>query len=177
MNYKLEIENIVKSLEKRGFKRSEIEEGVHRSPNWIDQVLARGGNAKAFNLLNEFSKTAIAKGNNNVPRITSEPGQNSILQEPEPAFNRQAYYEKKFIEQLEKENDRLFRLLETNLTGISMTATTTLAYQKAWVDYIADYHAQGDPKKKDAIMMKMGKLVAGALGLPDKMDSPVDVGK
>jgi hypothetical protein len=74
MDYKEQIQIVLKSLESIGFTRGTIEEQVGASPNWIDQVLARGGNKQALKRLKTFEMAAIAKSNREVSTV-NEPVQ------------------------------------------------------------------------------------------------------
>lgn len=63
MDFKKEIEKHLESLKLKGFSRADIEGILIQSSNWIDQVLARGGNKSAYNKIKRLDETAIAKSN------------------------------------------------------------------------------------------------------------------
>jgi transcriptional regulator with XRE-family HTH domain len=64
-----------------------------------------------------------------------------------------------YIDLLNRENDRLFTLLNSTLGRIHEDSHTTLAYQKAWVRYEAERSSGGNKEKEDEIRYKMSKLV------------------
>jgi hypothetical protein len=63
----------------------------------------------------------------------------------------------------------------TNLTDIKGDTHAGLAYQKAWVEFVAESEAKGDQKKKDQIKANMNKLLAQSLGVIPKKDKKSDV--
>lgn len=76
-------------------------------------------------------------------------------------------------EKAEKENDRLLNIIQDNLTKllevslklganlneVKEDTALGLSYQRAWVEYTAEQAAQGDKKKKDQSVLRMGKLL------------------
>lgn len=64
-----------------------------------------------------------------------------------------------YIDVLNRENERLFAILNSTLIRISDDSHTGLAYQKAWVKYEAERSSGGDKQKEDEIRYKMSKLV------------------
>lgn len=80
---------------------------------------------------------------------------------------------KEWAERAEREKDRYLRIIEENLTQLlkvtlTITANLTevkqdtslgLSYQRAWVEYTAEEVAQGDKKKKDQNVLRMGRLL------------------
>lgn len=76
-------------------------------------------------------------------------------------------------EKAEKEKDRLLNIIQDNLTKllevslklganlneVKEDTALGLAYQRTWVEYTAEEVAQGDKKKKDQTVLRMGKLL------------------
>jgi hypothetical protein len=80
----------------------------------------------------------------------------------------------KVISALEKDKAWLQGIIETNLVGISDQTKVALGYQKAWVDYIAERDASGNPKKGKEIRARLDKLIASKLGIGDEMGIATD---
>lgn len=71
----------------------------------------------------------------------------------------------------EEQNDRLMALLESNLNMLHTEVRVGLAYQKAWVEYEAEKAAQGDEKKQQEVLDKMGRLVRSKIKVDPKTDN------
>jgi hypothetical protein len=76
MNYKKDIENLLFDLKSSGIDRSKIEHDLHYSPNYIDQVVAKGGNKRFYEALKSYSDRILQKttAKNNIGKefITGE---------------------------------------------------------------------------------------------------------
>lgn len=95
----------------------------------------------------------------------------------------EATYLKEYLEvmktrlsDLEEDKKFLQRMMEANLISISNSQTVVLAYQKAWVEWMAEREAGADKKKKLALMDRMGRLIAEKLGVPEQKDKGVLAG-
>ncbi len=73
MSFKKPIELVLNDLKAKGYDRGEIESGLGYSENYIDQVLAKGGNQKFLNALKRFNEGAIAKSNKETSNIIRNP--------------------------------------------------------------------------------------------------------
>jgi len=76
-------------------------------------------------------------------------------------------------EKAEREKDRLLTIIEKNLTRllevtlrissnlneVKQDTSLGLSYQRAWVEYTAEEAAEGDKKKKDQTVLRMGKFL------------------
>lgn len=63
------------------------------------------------------------------------------------------------INLLKDYNEKLFTLLNSSLGSLQEGQRAAIAYQKAWVDHIAEKESGGDPDKKEDLKYKFGKLV------------------
>jgi hypothetical protein len=61
MNLKKEIESVLNSLKNKGYTRGEIEEELDYADNYIDQVLAKGGNERFLNALKKLDERLLQK--------------------------------------------------------------------------------------------------------------------
>lgn len=103
-------------------------------------------------------------------------GRDALIQEKEARrqdAERWAQISREDKEKAEKEKDRLLTIIENNLTkllevslkissnlsDVKEDASLGLSYQRAWVEYTAEQAAQGDKKKKDQSVLRMGKLL------------------
>lgn len=74
------------------------------------------------------------------------------------------------IQEQKEMNDKLTGVINISLNTIVQDTRVSLAYQKAWVDYVAEKDAGGNTSKKEAIVIKMGKLIASKLQMPRQTD-------
>lgn len=150
MDSKKQIENQLELLKSAGWSRARIEKELNYSENYIDQVLAKGGNARFLKSLQEFAKRVLQ--NASVPHGTSDKASD------------------KYLELLE-DNDRFFKkIIHTNLAKADFVQESILAHLKAMIQQEADEKAGKDPKKREKIMHDWGKRIAANLGLPVEMD-------
>jgi hypothetical protein len=63
------------------------------------------------------------------------------------------------VYELRESNAFMREIMRTTLAGISLDTKTAVAYQKAWNENLAEKEAAGDVRKKDKLMLQMGKLV------------------
>lgn len=77
---------------------------------------------------------------------------------------------KERIQEQKEMNEKLSTIIQVNLTSILTDTKVSLAYQKAWVEFVAEKDSRGNPAKKEAIILKMGKLIRGKLGINQKKD-------
>lgn len=71
MDYKKEILKLLEILKSEGIDRDKIEEGIGAAPNYLDQVLSRGGNKTAYNKIKIFTENILQK---TTPVTITEPG-------------------------------------------------------------------------------------------------------
>lgn len=71
-----------------------------------------------------------------------------------------------YVSLLKSHNDQLAGIVNSNLTvlqrgnnHIMETTDTILAYQKAWVEMIAEIESKGDSKRKEALLEKWDKIL------------------
>src|ERR1700749_2751771 len=96
MNYKKEIENLLKELAAMGISRGRIEEDLNYSPNYIDQALARGGNERFLRTLSSYRKQAansqnVAKDNTDVFQMPHH-GNSGVEMIATPKENPEHFY-------------------------------------------------------------------------------------
>jgi hypothetical protein len=118
MNRKKQILDLLDLLKSAGISRSKIEEELHYSENYIDQLLTKGGNDRFYQALKRYKEAvfeSIAKDNIDVKDITPSEG----------------LYQSKYIKQLEKENQYLQKIVETNLMLVLATVRTISVRQRA----------------------------------------------
>ena len=63
------------------------------------------------------------------------------------------------IQELKRDKDLLYQIINSTLGRIYDDSHTALAYQKAWVKYEAERSSGGNKEKEDEIRYKMSKLV------------------
>jgi transcriptional regulator with XRE-family HTH domain len=76
------------------------------------------------------------------------------------------------LEKVDKEKDRLYGIIESNLMRIQRDQDLALAYQKAWVALHADEVSGGNQVEKKKVMAKMGRLVGEYELGPIHKDNP-----
>jgi len=71
-----------------------------------------------------------------------------------------------YFELLKKHNDQLAHIIDTNLTALQKgnnhimeTADTILAYQKSWVQMVAEIESRGDAKLKEELLDKWDSIL------------------
>jgi hypothetical protein len=91
MDYKKEIETVLDELKMKGYSRGEIEKDLDRAEDWIDVMLARGGNKKALGMLKAYNKRMLPKATLSNTKKPSADIQKSPagdrLAEEHPGFN------------------------------------------------------------------------------------------
>lgn len=81
------------------------------------------------------------------------------------------------IAELKRDKDMLYALLNSNLVSLKEGQQIMIAYQKAWVDHVAERESKGDQRKKEEIAYKMGKLVDDILMGDSYTGTHVESGK
>lgn len=115
------------------------------SISFLDQVLGTDIYTKLYD-------KAVSHSDVKPSNILTATGVNITLQD---YLNLQ----KQMIQQLNEDKEKLYTIINSGLAKISDDQQYGLAYQKAWVDWVAEMESKGDPKKKKEIKVKMGKLV------------------
>jgi hypothetical protein len=142
MDFKKEIESILKELKEAGIDRNRIVKDLGYSKNYIDQVLSKGGNKKFLGKLNSYAKkvlpNAVSNKQDQYPSIdntdsvepelrkkwTSEIDVSSLiktlLEEKDHAIKKAEESEKKWetlCQDVIKENSKLLDIISDILKG------------------------------------------------------------
>ncbi len=72
MDYKKDIESVLNYLNNMGYTRDRIEEELGYSPNYIGQLLAKGGNKRFFAIITKFMEEKKGGGSLSIEEITSK---------------------------------------------------------------------------------------------------------
>lgn len=149
MNFKKEIEKLLKSLKSKGLGRRAIEEKLKYSPKYIDQALARGGNEDLLHsikmlhdtipdpaVINEGKKfyAPIPKGSDTINRGPKHPAD---------SYNDKALFNLTESNRMQSEaslmraenegivaraHDRLVKILENKLTESDLKDTVAILH-------------------------------------------------
>ncbi len=131
------------------------------------------GDDPSENFLKKFYK-AFGDSLKKVPRGASSSDAPGIPQiaAPPPAPDKYVQLMEEVIAGLKKDKTWLQGVIDANLIGLSDLSRTTLAYQKAWVEYISERDA--DPKNRKAVRARLDKLIAAKMGAGEQTGIAAD---
>lgn len=143
MDFKPQIETLLKTLKDKGVDRSQIEEDLGYSENYIDQMLAKGGNKR---FLSTLEKYVLQKA---TPPPPGENGQKVIL-------DLSVLLE--MIKSAQSENGRLLDVIDANLTTLASTQQIILAHVKAGHRWEAKKYGGGAEAEEKSILVQLNKF-------------------
>lgn len=117
MKYKKEIEKLLFDLKINNIERDKIEQELNYSENYIDQVLAKGGNKRFYTALKKYSEMILQNAISEKTKEDYKKDQNKIKQEVKEytqhhTENILSDYKEKYLTALEEIRELQKKLLE-----------------------------------------------------------------
>ncbi|MDF2189329.1 hypothetical protein [Paraflavitalea sp. CAU 1676] len=137
MELKEQIEVLLVNLKKEGWERSAIEKELNYSENYIDQVLAKGGNLRFLGALEKFSKDVLQKATPQHRENSSLNPSETILEGPTNA-TLQDYID--ILQQNDKFFKDTFASFASNLSNLTANLTALVTMVSAGHRIESAYH-------------------------------------
>lgn len=156
MNFKPQIEKLLKTLKDKGVERGQVEEDLGYSENYIDQMLAKGGNKRFLTTLQKYVLQNTIPGNGQQPA--------SGAGSP-PAFVPIPWQEYLQLIHLSLE------ALKAGQNEILLQQAKTRAEVRGYGKYQLVKDSKGRSETFDKLLAEVDKLVNGELTQDDAQDN------
>lgn len=149
MNLKEQLEEILDFLKKRGITRSEIEDDLNYSENYIDQALSKGGNKRFLKALEKYKsdilQNAIKMGSRGTQLIKE-----ILIEEANKGGTDGKYVAlmEERIKELKEDKEWLKRNFEFSLAGLAVGNKSILAHLSTILDKDNEREAAGNKSKE-----------------------------
>lgn len=157
MEFKSQIEKLLKTLKDKGVERGKIEEDLGYSENYIDQMLAKGGNKRFLTALQKYVLQKATPGNGQQFHTSGA--------DPPPAFVPIPWQEYLQLIHLSLE------ALKAGQNEILLQQAKTRAEVRGYGKYHLVKDSKGRSETFDKLLAEVDKLVNGELTQDDAQDN------
>lgn len=160
--------------EKIGVARTTYLYWEEKTPN-LDKIKKV---SKALGLPDNYFLTETDENTDNTKKAGQKANENYVLSSANVNVTLQDYIDllTKTNKDLAQTNEKLVGIINSALLQIRTDQQYTLAYLKAGVEHQAEMEAQGDPRKQEELVYKMGKLVDGKIQDAESMGTRAESG-